>query len=285
MQTEEEGTVETKDCHSEELRKHILKRSVEKEDFTVAASEWELHRMEDTLECQSVCPCTKTGLRYRCHIRNRENGRETWVGTECIKLFGDRLYAIVRTLRGLTLCCVFNGFDKYDRPNFRLHSNQLLVRNQELLQQHFGRVPIWWAYHYWLLATQNGPAKTSGLQAGQRYSISVVFRRSKRRRDQALVVDLRSVELKEDDSSDDSEETRDDETSEISLVDSEDEISHESDNEWISHSESEWLSTASSGDDDENGEDDEDDDYYRVNKKRNRSLSPVMTRTRRKTGV
>ena len=67
----------------------------------MAASEWELHGMEDTLECQSVLCLHQAGLRsYRCHVRNRENGREG-VGPKCIKLFGDRLYAIVRTLRGL----------------------------------------------------------------------------------------------------------------------------------------------------------------------------------------
>lgn len=68
----------------ERLKAHILPMSVS-QVFEIARTEWSLVAVEISDEWDE-CPCGKD-IKEHCYIRNRVNGRETYVGNVCINRF------------------------------------------------------------------------------------------------------------------------------------------------------------------------------------------------------
>jgi len=68
----------------ERLKAHILPMSVS-QVFEIARTEWSLVAVEISDEWDE-CPCGKD-IKEHCYIRNRINGRETYVGNVCINRF------------------------------------------------------------------------------------------------------------------------------------------------------------------------------------------------------
>lgn len=71
----------------EKLKKHILSRSVCENDFMAAKLEWDLFDVLLTKDFGN-CPCGQKILEH-CFLKNRKNGRTTWVGNVCVKKFMD----------------------------------------------------------------------------------------------------------------------------------------------------------------------------------------------------
>src|SRR4051812_6780943 len=67
------------------LQKHIFELSEEKLNWKTACCEWDAILVEH-LPNWSQCPCS-VRIQQRCLIKNRINGRETYVGNICIKKF------------------------------------------------------------------------------------------------------------------------------------------------------------------------------------------------------
>ena len=68
----------------ERLKDHILPLSVSN-DFNVARTEWTLVGVEASEEFDN-CPCGQQ-IKEHCYIRNRLNGKTTYVGNVCINRF------------------------------------------------------------------------------------------------------------------------------------------------------------------------------------------------------
>jgi hypothetical protein len=73
--------------HSREaMIEHIVPLS-NSEDFNLARTEWKLYKIE-LHDNWYKCPCNHP-IKELCHIRNRLNGNETYVGNICINKFMD----------------------------------------------------------------------------------------------------------------------------------------------------------------------------------------------------
>ena len=69
--------------NAEQLKQHILSLSVSK-DYSVAKKWFLTNIFYD--DCGANCPCGQP-IKEICYIKNRLNGRETFVGNVCIKKF------------------------------------------------------------------------------------------------------------------------------------------------------------------------------------------------------
>lgn len=68
------------------LKKHILSLSVERIDFDKAKKEWELDEVVIT-EGFDQCPCGKKDIKEHCYLKNKLNGKQTFVGNVCVRQF------------------------------------------------------------------------------------------------------------------------------------------------------------------------------------------------------
>ena len=72
--------------NKEAMIEHIVPLS-NSEDFNLARTEWKLYKIE-LHDHWYKCPCNHP-IKELCHIRNRLNGNETYVGNICINKFMD----------------------------------------------------------------------------------------------------------------------------------------------------------------------------------------------------
>jgi len=72
------------------LRNVILEHS-KSQDFSTASREWEPVWYDEDVECESECICGKQHIKELNAIRNKNNGVELIVGSECIKYFIEDL--------------------------------------------------------------------------------------------------------------------------------------------------------------------------------------------------
>lgn len=67
------------------LKNHIMPKSVNRYDFNEAKKEWELDYIIFTEEFGN-CPCGRA-IKEHCYIKNMDNGETTHVGNVCVKRF------------------------------------------------------------------------------------------------------------------------------------------------------------------------------------------------------
>src|SRR5690625_260874 len=73
-------------------KKNLIEKSEEKNDFLQAVKEFVYIDLIDNQEAQSSCElCNQPNIRYEYLVRNKNNGNELLVGSECIKKFVNEL--------------------------------------------------------------------------------------------------------------------------------------------------------------------------------------------------
>lgn len=164
-------------CARKLLVDHILKLSHCKDDFSTAAHEWHIYRIEDLGSCYGTCPCGQERLRYYHHIRNTVNGASTWVGSECIDIFenlaplADLLETFFHGIQGTYL-----EDDQYGRHIFKISKNFGFYKNRDIIRAEYGSIPIQERKNQAILITQH--QKMYKYHAGDAYLLKCLVRES-----------------------------------------------------------------------------------------------------------
>ena len=156
------------------------------------AESWQFIKNEDTGEAGSTCPCGKIGIRYLMYIQHNELSGVTYVGSECIKIFKEKLRKVMKVADRL----VRYGFKgKYmgitrnvrnPKLRFTLRSNHSLVKEINNFMLYFGRnnIPVFQNKYardkHWECAIFPGNgmdshsyAEAMNLNKGQRYKLKL----------------------------------------------------------------------------------------------------------------
>lgn len=89
--------------HFERLSKHILALSANNSSFALALPEWEVTGV--TL-AEAKCPCG-VNILQNCHLHNTITGKDTIVGSTCVKRFLG-----ITSFEGIDLTKLFEGLTK-----------------------------------------------------------------------------------------------------------------------------------------------------------------------------
>eukprot|EP00112_Aurelia_sp_Birch-Aquarium-sp1_P005659 Seg1644.8 transcript_id=Seg1644.8/GoldUCD/mRNA.D3Y31 product="hypothetical protein" protein_id=Seg1644.8/GoldUCD/D3Y31 len=109
---------------------------------------WKFIRSEDTGEAESVCPCGKVGIRYLMFIEHKVSHQETHVGSECIKIFEEKLQKVMQVADRLLrtgLKGTFKGVTKgvkNPKLRFQINSQHGLVKEIDNFSLYFDREKI-----------------------------------------------------------------------------------------------------------------------------------------------
>ena len=151
------------------------------------ARKWQFTRTCDNGAANENCPCGKYGIRYLMYIKHRNTGNDTFVGSECIKIFEERLQKVMKVAFALMSRGVqgkFLGVTAGASPKlrFEISGNHGLVRNKSDFQLYFDHVPVHQVSSKWecRVFPPNGEALTAyaaTLQDGGRYSLKLKLSR------------------------------------------------------------------------------------------------------------
>ena len=109
---------------------------------------WKFIRSEDTGEAESECPCGKNGLRYLMFIKHKVTDEETHVGSDCIKIFEEKLQSVMQVAERLLrngLKGTFQGITKNvknPKLRFQINSQHGLVQEINNFSLYFDREKI-----------------------------------------------------------------------------------------------------------------------------------------------
>ena len=109
---------------------------------------WKFIRSEDTGKAESSCPCGKVGLRYLMFIEHKVTGQETRVGSDCIKIFEEKLQSVMQVADRLLrngLKGTFEGITKNvknPKLRFQINSQHGLVQAIDNFSIYFDREKI-----------------------------------------------------------------------------------------------------------------------------------------------
>ena len=113
------------------------------------AKRWKFKGCEDLGEASAKCPCGHQGIRYLMYIVHENLGCETFVGSECIKIFEERLQNVMRVARNLMVRGVnatYTGLFTEGRGkvklNFAISGNHGLARKQRDFEKYFQNFPV-----------------------------------------------------------------------------------------------------------------------------------------------
>ncbi|MEZ6030327.1 MAG: hypothetical protein R3C46_11320 [Hyphomonadaceae bacterium] len=135
------------DGHSfEKLQAHILSLSVAKR-FDLARSEWSLVAVEISEEFDH-CPCGQE-IKEHCYIRNRLNGRETYVGNVCINRFiqidtGNLFDGLKRIAKDLTANANNDLVEHAYRMGYLYGDKEYVFLKQTMLKRNLSKAQIDW---------------------------------------------------------------------------------------------------------------------------------------------
>ena len=123
------------------------------DNFNVARK-WKFTRTHDNGEPTEECPCGKKGIRYLMYIKHEETGNETFVGSECVKIFEERLQNVMKvalTLMQTGLKGTFKGVTEGASPKlrFQINANHGLVKNIADFKVYFNHVPVCQSSQKW----------------------------------------------------------------------------------------------------------------------------------------
>ena len=157
---------------------------------------WQFIKSEDTGEADSSCPCGKISIRYLMFIQHIDLRRETFVGSECIKIFKEKLRKVMKVADRLIRYGFkgqYMGITKNVRNpklRFKLRSNHGLVKEIDNFKLYFGRnnIPVFQNKYapdkHWECAifpengmASQGYAEAKNLKKGQRYELKMKLER------------------------------------------------------------------------------------------------------------
>jgi len=130
----------------ETLKAHILSLSVAQR-FDVARTEWSLVAVEISEEFDQ-CPCGQK-IKEHCYIRNRLNGRETYVGNVCINRFiqidtGNLFDGLKRIARDLTANANRDLIEHAYRMGYLYSEKEYAFLKQTMLKRNLSKAQIDW---------------------------------------------------------------------------------------------------------------------------------------------
>eukprot|EP00112_Aurelia_sp_Birch-Aquarium-sp1_P013936 Seg2980.3 transcript_id=Seg2980.3/GoldUCD/mRNA.D3Y31 product="hypothetical protein" protein_id=Seg2980.3/GoldUCD/D3Y31 len=109
---------------------------------------WKFIRTEDTSKAESACPCGRVGIRYLMFIEHKVTGQETHVGSDCIKIFEDKLQKVMQVADRLLrtgLKGTFKGVTKgvkNPKLRFQINAQHGLVKEIDNFSLYFDREKI-----------------------------------------------------------------------------------------------------------------------------------------------
>ena len=136
--------------YPDNLMKH-LRELGDANDLTLGnfdvASKWQFTRTCDNGEANENCPCGKHGIRYLMYIKHTNTGNDTFVGSQCITIFEERLQKVMEVAFALMSRGVqgkFLGVTTRNPPKlrFEISGNHGLVKNKSDFKLYFDHVPV-----------------------------------------------------------------------------------------------------------------------------------------------
>lgn len=130
----------------EALKAHIVSLSVSQR-FDTARSEWSLVAVEISEEFDH-CPCGQK-IKEHCYIRNRLNGRETYVGNVCINRFiqidtGNLFDGLKRIAKDLTANANSDLIEHAYRMGYLYSEREYIFLKQTMLKRNLSKAQIDW---------------------------------------------------------------------------------------------------------------------------------------------
>lgn len=111
-------------------KKNLFEKSEEKNDFLQAVKEFVYIDLIDNQEAQSSCElCNQPNIRYEYLVRNKNNGNELLVGSECIKKFVNELDNINMELLDSNNIVVTEERLESDKKNFFKKITLILINH------------------------------------------------------------------------------------------------------------------------------------------------------------
>ncbi|XP_071805070.1 uncharacterized protein [Asterias amurensis] len=144
----EEKSTETKgypEYMHDELIPHLKERSKEKINDREVFSEWKFTGVEDIGSPSESCPCGKQGIKYLFHILNIRTNQTTFVGSECIKQFGESVKTLAtiakKLLRKGTKARLLSK-NPDGTARFKLNPTLSLVQKRHKFAKDFNTIPV-----------------------------------------------------------------------------------------------------------------------------------------------